>query len=412
MEVPLAFGEGNVKGRIKNVLNYRKPRFWVIFFSIIIVAAVAIGLAANPKSSASFNGSSYRVKEILYDAPMYSFSYTLDTVPQYSISSDYKLYSKEITDKDWIMHGGLYPCEISRQELSALFHSPSDNVREAINKTKLIYRADKKDDDIKTFYLVMQLKDGDVLFALGYDNDETRHIRWLFRLEKISDFNGEAADINSNTKDVNNEDQITSFAREFINKDIANYESNPEVNIIDSKITRLELIETFDNLADAPIDVYALEYRLLPEDLSKVVMAGGMQIDEDGWLKETSSMGSPLLVVSRNSVSAEFIGTLWTVGVKENGGLEPSIKELLKVKDENEIAKLVEENLAIIMSSPKQASNPYAYIQAHQEEYENIKKLGGEKALQYMLSQFESGNVEGLRGHIMMQLCKELLGVR
>ena len=37
------------------------------------------------------------------------------------------------------------------------------------------------------------------------------------------------------------------------------------------------------------------------------------------------------------------------------------------------IAKLVEENLAIIMSSPKQASNPHAYIQAHQEEYENIK---------------------------------------
>jgi hypothetical protein len=141
-------------------------------------------------------------------------------------------------------------------------------------------------------------------------------------------------------------------------------------------------------------------------------MAGGMQIDEDGWLKETSSMGSPLLVVSRNSASAEFIGTLWTVGVKENGGLEPSIKELLKVKDENEIAKFVEENLAIIMSSPKQASNPHAYIQAHQEEYENIKKLGGEKALQYMLSQFESGNAEGLRGHIMMQLCKELLGVR
>jgi len=41
-----------------------------------------------------------------------------------------------------------------------------------------------------------------------------------------------------------------------------------------------------------------------------------------------------------------------------------------------------------------------------------IKKLGGEKALQYMLSQFESGNAEGLRGHIMMQLCKELLGMR
>ncbi len=46
---PLAFGEGNVKGRIKNVLNYKKPRFWVIVFSIVIVTTVMIGLIANPK---------------------------------------------------------------------------------------------------------------------------------------------------------------------------------------------------------------------------------------------------------------------------------------------------------------------------------------------------------------------------
>ena len=126
----------------------------------------------------------------------------------------------------------------------------------------MIYRADT-DDDNKTFYLVMQLKNGNVLLALGYDNEENRHIRWLFRLEKISDINGETADINSNAKDINNDDQITSFAREFINKNIVHYESNPKVNIIDSKITRLELIESFDNLADAPIDVYALELFIL-----------------------------------------------------------------------------------------------------------------------------------------------------
>ncbi|WP_063892677.1 M56 family metallopeptidase [Paenibacillus sp. Leaf72] len=45
---PLAFGEGNVKGRIKNVLNYRKPKFWLLAFSIIILLAVGIGLIANP----------------------------------------------------------------------------------------------------------------------------------------------------------------------------------------------------------------------------------------------------------------------------------------------------------------------------------------------------------------------------
>ena len=46
---PLAFGEGNVKGRIKNVLSYKKPRFWIIAVSIITVIVVAIALVTNPK---------------------------------------------------------------------------------------------------------------------------------------------------------------------------------------------------------------------------------------------------------------------------------------------------------------------------------------------------------------------------
>ena len=90
----------------------------------------------------------------------------------------------------------------------------------------------------------------------------------------------------------------------------------------------------------------------------------------------------------------------------------PDSGHFIESKDGDEIAKFVEENLAVILSSPRECSDARAYIQAHQEEYENILKLGGEAALQYMLSQFESGNADGLRGQIMMQLCKELLGIR
>lgn len=46
---PLAFGESNVKSRIKNVLNYKKPRFWIIAVAVIVVVAVSIGLLANPE---------------------------------------------------------------------------------------------------------------------------------------------------------------------------------------------------------------------------------------------------------------------------------------------------------------------------------------------------------------------------
>ena len=46
---PLAFGEGNVKRRIINVLNYKKPVFWVVIVAIIAVVAVSVGLMSNPQ---------------------------------------------------------------------------------------------------------------------------------------------------------------------------------------------------------------------------------------------------------------------------------------------------------------------------------------------------------------------------
>lgn len=55
---PLAFGEGNVKGRIKNILNYKKPAFWVIAVTLIAVITVGTGLLANPRQSVSLLDSS------------------------------------------------------------------------------------------------------------------------------------------------------------------------------------------------------------------------------------------------------------------------------------------------------------------------------------------------------------------
>ncbi len=47
---PVAFGETAVKKRIKTILNYKKPVFWVIIVSVILVIALAIGFLTNPKS--------------------------------------------------------------------------------------------------------------------------------------------------------------------------------------------------------------------------------------------------------------------------------------------------------------------------------------------------------------------------
>ncbi len=46
---PLAFGEVGVKKRIVNVLNYKKPAFWIILVSLLVCVVVAVCFMTKPK---------------------------------------------------------------------------------------------------------------------------------------------------------------------------------------------------------------------------------------------------------------------------------------------------------------------------------------------------------------------------
>ena len=47
---PLAFGETGVKGRVKNVMNYKKPAFWIVIVALLACAATAVCFLTVPKS--------------------------------------------------------------------------------------------------------------------------------------------------------------------------------------------------------------------------------------------------------------------------------------------------------------------------------------------------------------------------
>ena len=47
---PLAFGETGVKGRIKDVMNYKKPAFWIIVLAVAACVAVAVCFLTDPVS--------------------------------------------------------------------------------------------------------------------------------------------------------------------------------------------------------------------------------------------------------------------------------------------------------------------------------------------------------------------------
>lgn len=48
---PLAFGEGNIKSRIKNIMNFKKPAVWMVIAAVIACMAVTLLLLVNPAKS-------------------------------------------------------------------------------------------------------------------------------------------------------------------------------------------------------------------------------------------------------------------------------------------------------------------------------------------------------------------------
>lgn len=50
MVCPLAFGEVGVKERVKRVLNYKKPAFWIVVVAVIASVVLAVCFLTNPKA--------------------------------------------------------------------------------------------------------------------------------------------------------------------------------------------------------------------------------------------------------------------------------------------------------------------------------------------------------------------------
>ncbi len=111
-------------------------------------------------------------------------------------------------------------------------------------------------------------------------------------------------------------------------------------------------------------------------------------------------MGEDVRVYSLNE---EMIQKLINKVAKMNVDVQTSTDKGIGPEIEQHLQKI---------TAPGTSSNPGVYIKVHQKEYESILKHG-DGALLYLLSQFKEHQVENnLRGHIIMALCKDLLGDR
>lgn len=56
MVCPVAFGEVGVKERIRSIVNYKKPAFWVVIVAVVICVGVAVAFLTNPPANSGGEG--------------------------------------------------------------------------------------------------------------------------------------------------------------------------------------------------------------------------------------------------------------------------------------------------------------------------------------------------------------------
>lgn len=184
MACPLAFGEVGVKDRIKSVLSYKKPAFWVITVAVIACIVAALCFMTNPEKS-QINGKEY-------DASKYYFSYVIgadranrEQDIQYKISPDFKV-TKNVGE---IMELGELT-EYAETELTDLVYEKLPFYYRLIG-CKKAYVTEHGDDveESHTSYIFMMMKNGDLIGGILPQNS---YVLEAFKLTETGEYTEES----------------------------------------------------------------------------------------------------------------------------------------------------------------------------------------------------------------------------
>ena len=193
---PLAFGEGDTEGRVKNIARWKKPAVWVIVTAVIVCVVLAVCLITNPMNrDTMLLGAEYRVAETLYNTG--TTSYVDHDSPSYCITADYCLWERHGDNPgEWRMIGQLEPYALTEKELDEYTAYKEDwHRRYNVGEITDAYILRDSAEEESMFFLAIQTKSGDTLLGFGWEDlsergqgasDDTS-LYWLCRLESAFD---------------------------------------------------------------------------------------------------------------------------------------------------------------------------------------------------------------------------------
>lgn len=169
--IPLAFGEGDTKGRIKNVLNYKKPAFWVITVTLIAVVIMGVSLIANPVYSVRLlDAKTVNFLPENLDAAIYGTLTAGDQVMDFSVAKvpEFADFIKEL--------------RVDKTEVT-LSREPE---RDSINQIHLVYEGFGNDGTVYNAYFNFNADftavwvDNDVKPSFSYQVKKPKEVKTFF----------------------------------------------------------------------------------------------------------------------------------------------------------------------------------------------------------------------------------------
>ena len=189
---PIAFGEVGVKDRVKSVLNYKKPAFWIIIVAIVVSIITAIcfltdpldkGFSIKPESNVDI----YEIEKHYYDKVVGAdIANESDGYFDIAITKDmviYKYFKAQggTIDNSWIDIGKL----VKQEDIAVIEALIKDNipVKYKFWGIKEFYVA-LDESEIQSASCIILMKNGDVLLAEvpGYKT-ENRYVSNLMKLK-------------------------------------------------------------------------------------------------------------------------------------------------------------------------------------------------------------------------------------
>jgi hypothetical protein len=267
------------------VFNNKKPAFWIVCAAVVVAAVGAVLLMANPAQTLELPDTAS-----VFTVEMEQFNDRL-SVGRVVITGAEQIdaiLSAMAGAKKTLRHSvNDYPAQDNYLVVRLIIE----------NETRTLCLYSEGGEYIEEPYAGIYKTHGNsgkVLYQVYTDNMERSSggaidIRWDL-----------PADVPQLLKDYA---PVRDYAEDYVREQVEYYNSLG-YNITDAKITAMTHMNTGTASLTKNIGMWRLEYRLLPDDAGKVVLAGGMKM-EDGWLTEWGSAGQPYLLLACDDSGTE-----------------------------------------------------------------------------------------------------------